>query len=562
MDAVRRAADKIDVFAQAGQVFEPRASSDLFALLEPMIHPVQAPRQNLLFHPKVWVLEYASGDARSYRMLCASRNLTNDRSWDLVVRLDGTSADGPTEQSAPLTAFVRALPAMAVQPLPPTRITRIAALADAIAAIEWERPPDVRALRFHPFGVPGVPVTPLRDLFSGIRHGIISPFVSDDGIARTIPVQSNPVVVLSRREQLDRLTSETLSRVEAVILDDAANDELAGDSDLPEPTSDDTAPLAPLESLAGLHAKAYVVDRQSGSHLIVGSANATVPAFGGNVEFLVEFEGPRTKFGVAALLGEQARLRALTIPYEPVGDEVIPPDELADHALDQVLRELASRRYFAQVEAEEPDIETEGAEVTPHYRIRLSADGGLRVPDGMKTRACLLTRPANTEGVPGEPVQFERLALTDITPFVVLRVTDRRDVTVSTVVAAVLDGDISGRQDAVIARQLVDRSAFMRLLALLLAMESGDGSLQFDAIGAAGAGWDEDGNGLFETLVRAIGVEHGGLADVRRIVEHVRAAEDRRTDGGGSVLPDGFDELWESVWSAYSARSAVSTDAQ
>lgn len=114
-----------------------------------MIHPVQAPRQNLLFHPKVWVLEYASGDARSYRMLCASRNLTNDRSWDLVVRLDGTSADGPTEQSAPLTAFVRALPAMAVQPLPPTRITRIAALADAIAAIEWERPPDVRALRFH-----------------------------------------------------------------------------------------------------------------------------------------------------------------------------------------------------------------------------------------------------------------------------------------------------------------------------------------------------------------------------------------------------------------------------
>lgn len=39
LDAVRRAADKIDVFAQAGQVFEPRASSDLFALLEPMIHP-------------------------------------------------------------------------------------------------------------------------------------------------------------------------------------------------------------------------------------------------------------------------------------------------------------------------------------------------------------------------------------------------------------------------------------------------------------------------------------------------------------------------------------------
>ena len=118
LDAVRRAADKIDVFAQAGQVFEPRVASDLFALLEPMIHPARAPRPNMLFHPKVWVLEYADGDARSYRMLCASRNLTNDRSWDLVVRLDGIATDEPTEQSAPLGAFVRALPAMSVQPLP------------------------------------------------------------------------------------------------------------------------------------------------------------------------------------------------------------------------------------------------------------------------------------------------------------------------------------------------------------------------------------------------------------------------------------------------------------
>src|SRR5690349_1374566 len=49
LDAVRRAADKVDVFAQAGQVFEPRMTSDLFALLEPMIHPVRSPRDGLLF---------------------------------------------------------------------------------------------------------------------------------------------------------------------------------------------------------------------------------------------------------------------------------------------------------------------------------------------------------------------------------------------------------------------------------------------------------------------------------------------------------------------------------
>lgn len=561
LDAVRRAAGKIDVFAQAGQMAEPRAASDLFALLEPMIHPVQAPRRNLLFHPKVWALEYANGEARSYRMLCASRNLTNDRSWDLVVRLDGIASGGATEQSAPLAAFVRALPAMAVQPLSAARVARIAALADALAAVEWECPTDTRSLRFHPFGVPGIPVSPLHELFSGVRHGIISPFVTDEGVSRIVPAQSKPIIVLSRREELDRMTAETLSRVEGLILDDAANDDV---SDISEVEAAGIVALSPSGSFAGLHAKAFVVDRQSASHLFVGSANATAPAFGGNVELLVEFEGPRTKLGVAALLGERARLRALTIPYQPVGGADIPADELANHALEQALRGLASRRYFAQVESQEAATDApgpSGQEGNSQYRIRLTADGAVAIPEGVRARVSLLTRPANTGAVPGEPVQFDRLALTDITPFVVIRMTDERDVTASTVVAAMLDGDIHGRQDAVIARQLKDRSTFMQLLALLLALEGGDGSLQFDSFGSLGAGWAEDGSGLFETLVRALGVEHGGLADVRRIVEHVRAAEKQRKDGEPSVLPDGFDELWESVWSAYSARSGAPLDA-
>ncbi|MGV9802008.1 phospholipase D family protein [Mycobacterium sp. NPDC003449] len=548
------------MFAQAGQVAEPRITSDLFALLEPMIHPVQAPRRNLLFHPKVWVLEYANGDVRTYRMLCASRNLTNDRSWDLVVRLDGLATEKLTEQSAPLAAFVRALPAMAVQPLAPSRVARNAALADAVATVEWERPTDVRSLRFHPFGVPEIPTRPAHELFSGVRHGIISPFVSDDGIARILPPQSNVTTVLARREQLDRLSTATLSRIEGLVLDDAANDDATAEEAVSESPADGTVRLTPAESLAGLHAKAYVVDRQSGSHLYLGSANATAPAFGGNVELLVEFEGPRTKLGVAALLGEQSPLRALTIPYQPAGGADTPADELANHTLEQALRELASRRYFAQVESEETegvDAIEDGNGPIPQYRIRLTADAAVRVPDGMNARVSLLTRPANTADVPGAPVQFDRLALTDITPFVVLRITDHRDVTASTVVAATLDGDIPGRQDAVIARQLADRSAFMRLLALLLALEGGDGAMGFDRLGFAAEAWAEDGSGLFETLVRAIGVEHGGLADVRRIVEHVREAEKRRSDGGPSVLPGGFDELWEAVWDAYSAKAEV-----
>ena len=547
LDAVRRAADRIDIFAQAGQIFEPRVNSALFALLEPMIHPVQAPRPNMLFHPKVWVLEYTDGETRRFRMLCASRNLTNDRSWDLVVRLDGVASERPSEQSEPLAAFVRALPAMCVQTLPAERATRVRALADAIASTEWELPNDVRSLRFHPLGIPGLTPQPLHELFDGLNHGIVSPFLSDEGIRRIVPPRSSSITVLSRREQLDRLDASTLKRIQALILDDAANDDNnAMDEDQSESAS---TPDPKLEPFVGLHAKAYVLDRRSGSHLFVGSANATEAAFGGNVEMLVEFEGSHTKLGVAALLGVESPLRALTIQFEPVGNVEAPADEAADYALEQSLRLLAARRYLADVvliEKQSP------VDLQQLYGIRLSAGEPTAAPVEITAAVTLLTRPANAAPVPGEPVFFDRLTLTDITPFIVIRVTDNRGVTASTVVTAELRGDVAGRHDAVVAGQLADRSAFMKLLALLLAIEGGDGLFPFESLSAGAGGWAEDGSGLFETLVKAIGVEHDGLADVRRIVEHLQEADSERPEGAPSVLPPGFDELWESVWAAYS----------
>ena len=122
-----------------------------------MIHEVVAPRAGFLFHPKVWVAKYVAPDGRaSYRLLCGSRNLTNDVSWDILVRLDGAiESHRPKAQNRPLVEFIRALAGLSVLDLDADRIARIEALADEIATVEWDPVPDLgnASLGFHALGL-------------------------------------------------------------------------------------------------------------------------------------------------------------------------------------------------------------------------------------------------------------------------------------------------------------------------------------------------------------------------------------------------------------------------
>ena len=156
IDAVRRAAEKVDIFAQTGQVSIEVPPSALVAFLEPMVHPVEVKRG--IFHPKIWFLEYERGEERAYRFVCASRNLAADQSWDVVISLDGAPAS-PRERTAarkvnaPLARLLRALPGLTVSPLPQQRRARIEALASSIRDVVWNPPSDMHDLQFHVWGV-------------------------------------------------------------------------------------------------------------------------------------------------------------------------------------------------------------------------------------------------------------------------------------------------------------------------------------------------------------------------------------------------------------------------
>src|SRR5579863_10247071 len=152
-------------------------------------------------------------------------------------------------------------------------------------------------------------------------------------------------LLVSRLESLQGL--EDLSSFQsAYVLDDAADIDVNRD--------DEEGPADYV--LQGLHAKLYVADAGWKASVWTGSANATDAAFGPNVEFLVEIQGVKSKFGIDALMAKgqgEARFGDLLKPY--LEHEYRPPDELEEGLrarIDEARQALVRAAMVARVGAE------------------------------------------------------------------------------------------------------------------------------------------------------------------------------------------------------------------
>ncbi|GAA3881556.1 phospholipase D family protein [Tessaracoccus defluvii] len=525
LGSIARAADRIDVFAQAGALSFGHPRTDLVVFLEPMIHPVTT-RPGGVFHPKVWFLEFARDDERCYRFLCASRNLTFDRSWDAAVRLDGTPSSHPDApaRNAPLTRLLLALPTLTVNPMPTGRRRSLEALAGRLAAVEWEHPDGVSDLGFEVWGLGEDPEPQLK----GGRMLVVSPFVSEGGL-RKLGALRRPSHLISRAETLDQLPSTALGpRLHLTSFDASTG--------LTEPDDDGTAGSHAGEQLTGLHAKLTVVEYWGSAYARIGSQNATDAGLTRNVEAMVTLRGRIDTLGIDATV---SALGDLLIDHE---QQPLPePDPHAE--LDRMLD-----RALATVAATPVRIRTEP--MAEGFRLLVGADPS--VP-GASPDVTLDWAPVTVEGQrrawpPGPhsaPTVVEGLELAEVTPF--LLVTARAEGRFrSTVLLARLENDPAGRQEAIVARKLGDPAAFQRFVALLLEFERlGEAAATTTGWGATGPGGSPlDATGLFEPLVQAVAGDHAGLADVDRLVRYLR-------DSKRDVLPEGFDALWAALWQAH-----------
>lgn len=526
LEAVRGCADRLDVFCQSGQVAVPSQASELVAFLEPMVHEVRRPRPGHLFHPKVWLLRYrAPGETDRYRLLCLTRNLTNDHSWDAALRLDGVTSGGPKAANRPLAEFIRSLPRFATTPLSADRRDRILGLAADARRVVWELPDDVTEVNFHAYGIRGVPTG--AD-FSGYRHLVIAPFLTDEGLAIVAP-GSPEVTVVSRAEELDRLRPGTASAITPYVVSSVAG--------LDEDDNGDG--LADQQILTGLHAKLYVAERNRRAHVFLGSANATRAALTGNVEFLVELVGGATRLGVATFLGPDAPFRTLLEEYGTGGGAEPDPLDEAQRKLDDLLRDIAALPHTVTVRS------GPGA----GHALAVTTEQALPIPDGFKLTMELLTRLGDAATLAAAPVDttFGPVELPDVTPFLVVRATSPEGLQGGTVIRGLLVNDPEGRLDEVLARQVNTPEKFLRFLALLLGL----GNPHLLVI-LAGSGNSTDGSanvgaapGILELILRALADRPEALTDLDRLVQRLAA-----TDAGRKVLPDGFEALWRVVTAA------------
>jgi hypothetical protein len=534
LESLRGSADKVDIFCQAGMMKASGWPGELAGLLEESIHALPRPRPGHLFHPKIWVLRFVDDDGvPEFRCIVSSRNLTGERSWDVILRLESDPSDSSVNrENRDLVDLLRYLPQSAAERLSEVRRERIFALGDELRRVHWEMPDDVDRVTFHTFGVKNRrEKSALRQLFRGYRHLIISPFISEAGL--DVLVGDSPqsyVQVVSRPDQIDALPPVSLEGRELFSISPMAGLE------------EDDDEVSPEHALLGeLHAKVFVVESNRLASVFIGSANATENAFGGNVEILCELVGGATRLGADTVMGEKAAFREILEPYQPSGETRDDQSSEARRRVESFLVDLAECIFTLSV----------GQENEAGYATRLVTDRPIPLGPSdldLNLHVAPYNRDAERRALhPGElvDIELEPREVGDLTAFFLVTaftVTAQGPVEARTLICARMLGAPPDRVDGILARRIDSPDKFLTFLRLLLSIGDGIGAIGFDATEGSGSWSQGSAQGILELLLEALAVQPESIDRLEGIVEKMMS-----TEGHAKNLPEGCAEDWSAV---------------
>lgn len=559
LKAVRQFADQICLFCQAGKIHVPKAYQPLLAGLEDSVVEAAAPLGGS-FHPKVWFLRFIGPDEDIlYRVLCLSRNLTFDRSWDTLLRLEGPLRDRANAyaNNHPLGDFVEALPTMSVRPLATLWQKRFEQLSYELRRVEFETPKPFEDYRFFPIGLKETNHWPFPPKVQQLL--LISPFV-DDAMVSELAGWNAPMQLISRPESLACLKSESLNRFEKLwTLDDAADPE-PGETETEQPSEVEVYEESAIKAdsdipLIGLHAKVYVADFGWDSCVVTGSANATFAAFNRNVEFLVQLIGKKKVCGVDATLGHSdqvnkkraSSLADLLQPYSPCATEAVIDEEVEsfERRVDEIARDFAAVALI--LDCQPTDSNGFTLRLKPTKPVKRNIAQNCHVMARPISFAVSQQHEVNLEQETW--LQLSSVSLLGLTSFTVFEITaPDHPWTRSFVLKTPLVNAPENRHEAILRDLLSDSQRVIRFLLLML-MDSGARELgglkppngdPHESPSVVNSLFETT---LFESLVRALDCDPERLDQVAQIIEDLE-----RTDEGKGLLPAGLKSIWDPIW--------------
>lgn len=531
LEALRRAGERIHVFVDRSGIAVPRQRRELYAMLEPSIHPVRAPGRGA-FHPKVWVLRFKSEDGPPLlRVAILSRNLTFDRSWDIALASEATPRPRQrTAASRPLAEFIRRLPELCAERPASSLSDRIEALADEVSRSRFPAPEGFfeDPVRFHVLGMDGRHNGSRlwRPMSGGHDVLAVAPFVGSTALNEVARMGAGERILVSSREQLDELSDDALARWTRVcVFSDAAHDEAEDEG---------------AGTHSGLHAKFLAVEHGWDVSWFVGSANLTSSAFNGrNVEVMAALSARKGRrngnsgYGIGRFL--ESGFETLCEPYRRGEAEAKAPEK------EEALKRLEAARD-ALVGA---DLRVACSPSGENWTWRLEGDLSLSQTD-VEASAWPISLAADQARPLDLPLTWT-LPIQRLTALVAFRlhvpVEGVDDIAFT--LSLPTEGMPEDRMHHVLRSLIGDTQRFMAFLRALLGGLDGmvDGMGRGNANGDAGA-WASgpDDDALLEGLVRVASRDPDRLEPVRRLIEDFRMTEE-----GRSIVPDDFLQVWNAV---------------
>lgn len=534
---LQKVTEKMLIFCEAGQIKMPKEPSSLSLLLEKTIVPVTLPKVKGLghypaFHPKTWLLQYCSpqGEYR-YRFAVLSRNLTFDRSWDIVFSMDGSLVGKNVQKTEPLVHYLEFLRTQIKPPIHSARGKRSALrrLAQDLKHVSFttnsrEFGDDFTILPLgigHAsydmtcdplfFTVPGAAEYSFHELvvFSPFLSGSLINYWNQPDHSLTDTTRT----LITRKSELAKMTTAQASRFQIYTLKD---DIVDGEGAI----SDDNVDKQKQD----IHAKLYLRRKYGDVDLYLGSMNATYSAVNHNVEMMIRLHTKNRYYNGEYLLrdlfGGNADNPQNPFELSHVTNMLPDPQQGPSDRLEQLVKTICRLPMRASVIPQ-----------GDRYAISLSIDGSL--PDGI----IHITPFRCNNLLPLEhKMLFPQLDLLQLSEFYRLRVVES-DRTLERILMIPTVGIPEERENAVVNSILQDKKTFVAYVAFVLG-DSNILSILEDRTSHGTATWrktSEELPALYEKMLKTALEEPERMTEIGQLLRMITEND---------IVPNEFRELY------------------